>query len=128
MCWGLGRFLNSYTSTSINCFVFQQLMSGLVLGTIVFFADLYFLVKEDMRWHKREVIQFIQCNQMKLNGAKPIRMPWTIDRVKPQGRQWIVENFGARIKTYYLFIYWNNKQRLNIWLICCFLYNLNEYP
>ncbi|XP_076106263.1 vacuolar ATPase assembly protein VMA12-like [Mytilus galloprovincialis] len=26
-----------------------QLMSGLVLGTIVFFADLYFLVKEDMR-------------------------------------------------------------------------------
>lgn len=26
-----------------------QLMSGLILGTIVFFADLYFLVKEDMR-------------------------------------------------------------------------------
>ena len=27
-------------------------MVGLVLGTIVFFADLYFLVKEDMGWYK----------------------------------------------------------------------------
>jgi hypothetical protein len=31
-----------------KCTSLSQKMCGLVLGTIVFFADLYFLVKEDM--------------------------------------------------------------------------------
>ena len=28
--------------------LFQQLIAGMVLGTIVFFADLYFLIKKTM--------------------------------------------------------------------------------
>ena len=37
-------------------------MAGLVLGTIVFFADLYFLVKEDMGqgWRKATKIYIIE--------------------------------------------------------------------